>query len=98
MIREGQRYRAVRDIEVNALTHWEAPFTGGSRGILPAGAVVVVAFDPPQTATAVGCAPIDALALESRFVPEADRAHPKYAGYSLSVPRATFGDDFELAE
>lgn len=96
-IREGQRYRALRDIEVNALTHWEAPFTGGAKGVLPAGAIVVVAFDPPETATAVGCDPADARALESRFVAEADRMHPKYAGYSLSILRTTLTDAFELA-
>lgn len=95
MIREGQHYRARHDIEVNALTHWEAPYTGGARGVLPAGAVVIVAFDPPETAMAVGCDPVDARALESRFVTEVDRTHPRYAGYSLSIMREVLLRDFE---
>ena len=97
-IRGGQRYRALRDVEVNALTHWEAPFTGGAKGVVPAGTVVIVAFDPPEMATAIGCDPADAKALEAGFVPEADRTHPKYAGFSLSILRTTLAEAFELTD
>jgi hypothetical protein len=96
-IREGQCFRALRDVEVAALTHWDAPFTGGGHGVLPAGSIVRVAYDPPATATAIGCSVEHADRLEARFVAEVDRAHPKYAGYSLSIMRDMLRRDFEPA-
>lgn len=95
-LREGQEFRALREVDVNVLTHWDAPFTGGGKGLLPAGSIVRVAYDPPETAAAVGCGVQDSAALESRFVTEIDRTHPKYAGYSLSIDRVMLLRDFEL--
>ena len=85
MIREGQRYRAVRDLQVGALTHWQAPFTGGVEATLPAGEIFVIANDPPAFATAVYCTPERYGDLEALFVPAEDRNAETYAGYSLVI-------------
>lgn len=94
-IRAGQRYRAVHDLEVIAMTHWNAPFTGGHEGVLPAGEIFTIAIDPPESATAAYCDPARYDELHARFVPPEDREHPKYSGYSLSI---TLSDIRERAE
>ena len=82
-------------MSLRALTHWNTPFTGSGQGILPEGAVLVVAVDPPPGATALSCDPEDPARLEAEFVTAVDRNHPKYAGFSLVVPLDTLDRDFE---
>ena len=85
LVREGQRYRALRDLQVGALTHWRAPFTGGFEVTLPAGEVFVIANDPPASATAAYCTPERYEELHGLFIPAEDRNAETYAGYSLVI-------------
>jgi hypothetical protein len=81
----GDRYLVVEEMPVGVLTHWAAPFTGGSKAVLPAGLEFVIDFDPPPEATAVGAIPSDYDRWEPLLVGAEDRNHKKYSGYSLSV-------------
>lgn len=83
--KEGERYIVRRAFTATAMTHWEAPYTGGARCEVPEGIIFKIDYEPPAMASAVGCVPEDAAAWEARFVSAADRAAPKYAGYSLSL-------------
>ncbi len=83
--RRGERYIVEEPIDATILTHWRAPFTGGSEKTLPRGLEFVVAYDPPEQATAVSCDPADPRAWESLLVDEPDILADKYAGYSLTI-------------
>jgi hypothetical protein len=96
MLRKGQRYRTVRDLEVGVLTHFRAPFTDGARAILRAGEVFTVALDPAALATAAQCNPERYEALEKELVPEEDRTDQKYSGYSLVIDFESIERDCEL--
>jgi len=87
-IRAGQHYLIKEPVEVIALTHWRAPFTGGYNVVLPAGEVVEIDHDPVPGATAVGCTPIRYAELEVAFIPAKDRKADNYGGYSLTIPLA----------
>lgn len=82
---KGQRYRTLQPLNIRFLTHWLAPFTDGGSGILPAGEVFIVRFDPPPGASAANCEAERKLEVEELLVPEADRRAPKYGGYSLVI-------------
>jgi hypothetical protein len=91
VVLEGQRWVAAVDVAVHGLTHWDAPYTGGFSGVLPAGSVVIVLDDPPPIATAVGCRPEAYAELEALLVPASDRSEPRYDSYSLSIDLIEFG-------
>jgi len=84
-IHAGQRYRALSDLEVGALAHWRAPFTGGHEVTLPVGEVFRIAYDPPEGATAASCDPERYEELHSILIPEEDRRSDQYASYSLVI-------------
>jgi hypothetical protein len=92
----GQHYRATKPVDVIALTHWSAPFTGGYDVVLPAGEVFEIIHDPVPGATAVGCRPLRYADLEVSFIPPDDRNARKYGGYSLTIPVAFIRESAEL--
>ena len=96
LVHEGQRYRVLRDLEVGALTHWRAPFTGGHEVVLPAGEIIMILNNPPATATAVYCKPERYDDLHEQFIPEEDRTAEKYSGYSLVIDLGVIRRDMEL--
>lgn len=95
-IRAGQKYRALQDLEVTAMTHWNTAFTGGHEVVLPAGEIFTIAIDPPESATAASCDPARYDELHARFVPPEDREHPKYSNYSLSIDLSDIRERAEL--
>ena len=86
MISKGQRYKAKTDISVTVMTSWAAPFTGGYDRVLGAGEVFTITNDPPETASAVYCIPVNYRQLHREFVPLRDRLQFWfYRGYYLCV-------------
>jgi len=96
MIRKGQRYRVLRDLDVRVLTHFRAPFTGGAKATLRAGEIFRIAHDPPEEATAASCDPENYEALHESLVPQADRLWHNYSGYSLVIDFGRIQRDCEL--
>jgi hypothetical protein len=90
-VREGQRWRVVKDFAANGLTMWMAPTTGGFECVIPAGTVVTVEHDPQWGASAVSCVPDNYHELELVFVPAGERKAKLYSGYALVIPLADFG-------
>ncbi len=85
---EGARYVVLSEFEAGVLTHWLAPYTGGSRRSLPAGLEFVILMEPPPQATAVGAKPDPYERWETVLVEEGDRSAEKYGGCSLSISLA----------
>jgi hypothetical protein len=94
-VKQGERFVAARDIEVNVMTHWRAPFTGGNRATLPAGTVVAARFDQNPEAPGFTCAPEDYERLEPILVPAEDRRADNYGGYSISFVLDDIGTNIE---
>jgi hypothetical protein len=86
VLHKDQKYCCSIPLSVTVMTTWEAPFTGGHTGSLPAGEIFSIEDDPVPGATAVCCHPLHYERLQEQLVPEPDRTHPKYSGYYLSVP------------
>jgi len=97
VIRKGQRFRALRDLDVICLTQWRAPATFGDYVVFPSGETFQVLTDPPTSASAAACLP-ERAELEARFVPENERDDPKYNGYHLSIGLDLIARDCEALE
>lgn len=92
--RNGEVFEAQSEMQIDYLTHWAAPFTGGGKYLLRKGTrirVSVMPFDPEPIG--VYAAPLDA-ALEKEIVPEAERTGPKYGGFSLFVKTDRLNREF----
>ncbi|QEX15585.1 hypothetical protein FRZ44_08720 [Hypericibacter terrae] len=82
---KGDRYVVLSEFEAGVLTHWLAPYTGGSSRSLPVGLEFVILMEPPSQATAVGAKPDPYERWETVLLEEGDRGAEKYGGYSLSI-------------
>jgi len=97
-IRQGQRYRTLKDLKVLFLTQWSAPYTGGGEGILPAGSVFTIELDPPAHAMAASCRPENYAEVERRMVPEDERTSAKYGGFTLVIDLDVIRTQCQLME
>jgi hypothetical protein len=86
--KKGDRYVVTTAFQAIVLTHWFAPFTGGSEKLLPAGLEFIVEADPPPTATAVVAKPDPYQRWETILVDDQDRLAEKYGGGSLIIQLA----------
>lgn len=94
--KDGERFEALDNVEVDYLTHWQAPFTGGGKGTLTKGTRIRVAVDAKRPEpVGVNAYPLDK-SLEKLLVPEAERTSPKYGGFSLWIPIAQLNKEFRL--
>ena len=92
--KKGDVYEAAEDQQVNYLTGWSAPFTGGGIGTLMKGERVIVEHDLLPRPIAVYAKPIDYAA--RRMVPESARENKKYAGFYLSLKTVDLSRHFRL--
>lgn len=84
--RTGERFIVRKPFETVVTTQWFAPFTGGSRKVVPAGISFVVDYEPPPQATAVSVKPDEPDRWLDTLVDETDRCDPKFGGYHISIP------------
>ena len=86
VIRTGQRYKALQDLNITCMTSWSAPFTGGYERVLPAGETFRISSDPTANATAVYADAENYKELHKVFVPLSDRIRfILYRGYYLCI-------------
>jgi hypothetical protein len=83
--RQGHRYVVNSEFEAIVLTQWLAPFTGGSKRLLPAGMEFIVLHDPPEMATAISARPVPPEHWEALLVNEKERTAEKYDGYAIVI-------------
>ena len=92
----GDEYEALEDIGLFITTHWRTAFTGGVHSVVKKGTRVAVIYPLAEGAVGVATGPVDYDRLELELIPEADRRHPKYDGYSISIKVLTLHQQFRL--
>jgi hypothetical protein len=94
--KKGDVYEATRDLKVNYLTSWSAPFTGGGSGTLKKGERVIINYEPLPRPIAANAKAINYTHVEKEMVPESDRSNKKYAGFYLVLKTMDLSRDFKL--
>jgi hypothetical protein len=97
-VRKGERFVTRDDMKVRVITYWRAAFTGGHDAALPAGTVLVAKRDQQPYVPGFNCVPEEYRRLETTLVPEEDRLHAKYGGYSLTFVLDDIGTKIESLE
>jgi hypothetical protein len=93
---DGDIFQAVTDVEIDYLTHWSAPFTGGDDCILPAGTLIKVEVSQSNPEPiGVYATPINYEEMEQRIISEEDRDSEDYCGYSLFINTKSLNDHFK---
>jgi hypothetical protein len=96
MLRKGQLFRALVDIDAACLVRLRPPLMKETRVSLRAGEVFSVTFVPPFESPHVVCRPDRYEALEREFIARETRQDPEYRGYGLSVDLEVVERDCEL--
>lgn len=97
MVSEGQKYRALTNIELTCMTSWSAPYTGGYERVFPLGEEFIIENDPPEGATAVYANPCNYDKLHEQLIPLQDRKQTRrYQGYYLCINIADIENKCEL--
>jgi len=82
---EGEIYECVTPCRVKFISHWNVAFTsGGDVPMVPGEQIRIQEVFHPQPVI-VAAVPLAYADIQERAIPAADRQHPHYAGYSLSV-------------
>lgn len=100
--KKGDLYESKIDQEVDYLTHWLAPYTGGGTTKLHKGEKIWIEFDykkhrqyRPISAYAL---PVNYYEIEKRVVPSSERNAGKYDGFCFSISTNSLNEDFILIE
>jgi hypothetical protein len=93
---KGTRFRSRRDLTVNGIISFGAPFSGGFEAVLPANEVLVLDNDPPPNARGMWLVPERYDHFEAMFVPSRDRSHDGYGGYAVAIGYEQVGSDVEV--
>jgi len=94
-ITKGDRFIVLRDIELNGLLHYRAPYTGGFRCTIPKDTVLIATADSQRISMGFGCIPEGEREFAKQHVPEEDRNQPNYAGYSFVLRYGDIGRKIE---
>jgi hypothetical protein len=95
--RKGDRFKSKITQEVDFLTAWAAPYSGGGKGVLYEGEEVWVDSDVLEDyPVGVNLLPVDYRLVEERMVSSGDRNSLKYGGFYLCLSVVSLNEDFEL--
>ncbi|MGD0360412.1 MAG: hypothetical protein ABSC93_06055 [Bryobacteraceae bacterium] len=95
--RKDDVYEASQDMEVQYMTSWFAPYTGGGVAILKQGERIIVQTDcSNEEPLSVYALPEQYKDLEMRMVSEDDRTHYKYSNFYLCVKTLDLNTKFRL--
>lgn len=95
--RKGDVYEATQDVEIQYLTSWFAPYTGGGVATLKQGERVIVQTDCTNTEPlSVYAMPERYKEVEVRMVPEDERTHYKYSNFYLCLKTLDLNTKFRL--
>uniref|UniRef100_UPI0040561A27 hypothetical protein n=1 Tax=Candidatus Electronema sp. TaxID=2698783 RepID=UPI0040561A27 len=94
---KGDVYEVLQDMEVEFMTAWAAPFTGGGKGMLMRGERVLVHFEPAE-AKPIGAyaKAVEYKAVEERMVPASERTSRKYGGFYFYFSTVELNTKFAL--
>lgn len=96
---KGDLYAASYDQDVDFLTSWSAPYTGGGTTKLFKGEQVWVDSNPSEKKP-IGAylLAVNYKELEERIVSESDRRSFKYGSFYFSINTKTLNEDFKLLQ
>lgn len=95
--RAGDVYAAREAMEIEFMTAWAAPFTGGGKGWLAAGDRLVVKSNPgEEQPLGAYVEAVDYARLEQRMVPAAERTAAKYGGFYFWIRSEELNTRFTL--
>lgn len=95
--RKGDVYEALQDMEVDFMTAWAAPFTGGGKAVMRKGDRVLVESEPSDPRPIGSYAEaMEYRALEERMVPKSDRNAPGYGGFYFYFSTVDLNTKFVL--
>ncbi|WP_417915045.1 hypothetical protein [Candidatus Electronema sp. JM] len=94
---KGDVYEVLQDMEVEFMTAWAAPFTGGGKGMLMQGERVFVHIEPAE-AKPIGAyaKAVVYKAVEKRMVPASERTSRKYGGFYFYFSTVELNTKFVL--
>jgi len=94
----GDVYESIVDQEVEFMTAWAAPFTGGGQGMLLKGERIWIPEEEEEKCVGTYADPVDYSKLEQRMVVATDRTVDKYAGFYLFVKTVVLNEKFKLVD
>jgi hypothetical protein len=95
----GDVYEAKEDMELDYVTSWAAPFSGGGKAVLRRGEQVAIPDHPLEPRPVLVYArPVEYKELEARVVPLTERQAPKYGGFSFAIKTADLNQNFRLVD
>jgi hypothetical protein len=90
LVKKGDRFRIIKDIDTQALTTWGA-WTGGYDCTIPEGTIIVADHDQVSGANAFSAIPENYKEIEEMVIPEENRKH-QYGDYHLVFLQSDIGD------
>ena len=94
----GDIYLCIEDAQINYMTHWMKPYTGGDKTIFPKDEKIKITDISQTKPTSVYCQAANADKIENLLIPQSDREQYDYNGYSLVVDTVTLNKKFKLVE
>lgn len=94
----GDVYESIADQEVEFMTAWAAPFTGGGQGTLLKGEKIWIPEQTKEKCTGAYADPVDYYRLEQRMVSEADRTADKYGGFYFFIKTSDLNEKYKLID
>jgi hypothetical protein len=94
-VRDGDRFKALEDVQVNLAVIRKAPMSAASHpGVIPEG-MVLVTHDLGSGATVAVAHPEDYFEAEVSLLPEDVRSAASYARYAVWIPVVELAQSFE---
>ena len=94
----GEIYISIEEAEINYVTHWMKPYTGGEKSIFPKDEKIKISQVNKPKPIGVYCEAINSDKSEKLLVPQSDREQYDYDGYSLFIDTLTLNKKFRLVE
>jgi hypothetical protein len=94
----GDLYESLTDQEIDFMTAWAAPFTGGGTGKILKGEKIWVPEQTDEKCTGTYADPVDYAGLEQRMVSETDRSADKYGGFYFFIKTVDLNEKFKLVD
>lgn len=95
--KQGDLYESKNDQEIEFMTAWSAPFTGGGVATLFKGEQIWVNYEPNEEKP-IGCytLPVKYQELEKRMVTESDRTKENYGNFYFYFDTIKLNENFNL--
>ena len=91
----GEVFEAIDDVQIDYLTYFMAPYTGGKKAILLEGERIIVSKPNQDKPLGYYCYPINAEEVENRIIPNSDKDAPEYNGFSLFIDTKILNKNFK---